>query len=218
MPALLADVDAGRCCRTGRRRCGPRRCGRGGSRRRAARADCRSARASAKRCTCACAAAAERRRRCRPASRAPSLPSTCVSNVCGLLRLNTTRVRLPAWTKLQAAQRGVVDGALVVRRARCRCRGNRARCAAGWRSRSRRADWPAASFSVKRTIVRPDGAARHRDLLDAVRRLRERGAGAAPARRAPRRARSNPGRAPGLPSRAALIVADSRSFFAAPVF
>ena len=29
-----------------------------------------------------------------------ALPSTCVSNVCGRLRLNTTRVRLPAWTTL----------------------------------------------------------------------------------------------------------------------
>ncbi len=132
-----------RCCRKGRRRCGLRRCVRDGSRRRAARAAGRRRaprRSAATGAGAACASAVL----LSASVTSTSLPSTFVSNVCGLFRLNTTRVRLPAWTTLQAAQRRIVDGALVARRARSPCRGNRARSAAGWRSRTRPADWPAA--------------------------------------------------------------------------
>ena len=40
------------------------------------------------------------------------LPSTCVSNDCGLLRLNTTRVRLPAWITLRLRRAASSTGAL----------------------------------------------------------------------------------------------------------
>ena len=89
----------------------PRRCGRGGSRRRAARAARRPGRASAKRCTICCLASS-----CSDWSYSVTstlLPSTCVSKVAGLLRLNTTRVRLPAWMTLRLRSDGVVDRALV---------------------------------------------------------------------------------------------------------
>ena len=59
--------------------------------------------ASAKRCTCtACADGAA----WSVSVTSTALPSTLVSNVCGLLRLNTTRVRFPAWMRLRLRNAG----------------------------------------------------------------------------------------------------------------
>ena len=141
-------------CRTGRRRCGPRRRRRGGSRRRAACAATSPGRASAKFCTTCCFASS-----CSLWSNSVTstvLPSTCVSNVCGRLRLNTTRVRLPAWTTLTL--RSATSSIVALRRAEpvggVEKVERDARRAS--RSRSRPADSPAAFFSVNLTIVRPD--------------------------------------------------------------
>ena len=151
--ALLADVDAGRRCRTGRRRSGLRRCA--PRRKSTSRSACWTSpgRASAKRCT-VCALASSW-----------SLWSIQRHQHRVALDLRLERLRLvevehdaravAGLDHVEAAQRGVVDRAAASRRGRCRCRGSRARSAAGSRSRSRRADWRAAFFSTNLTIVLP---------------------------------------------------------------
>ena len=194
--ALLADVDAGRGCRTGRRRCGLRRCGRGGSRRRAARAATSPARASAKRCT----VCVLRRRAASLWSNSvtsTALPSTCVSNVCGLLRLNTTRVRLPACTTLRLRSAGsstarwllaeAVAGVEKIERDARRAGDGEARRRIGGRRLQREPDDRAAGRAL----------ARRSSCSMLFGGLRERRAGEQPARRARQASQPRPaGRAP----------------------
>ena len=83
------------------------------------------------------------------------LPSTCVSNDCGLFRLNTTRVRLPAWMTLRlrsaasSTWRCVAPSPLAVSRKSSAMRGGFwiAKLAGGFAG---------AFFNWKRTTTRPE--------------------------------------------------------------
>ena len=101
-----------------------------------------------------------------------ALPSTEVSNVCGRLRLNTTRVRLPAWITLRlrsatsSMTRCVTPSPLPVSRKSRAIRGGVAiaKPAGGLAG---------AFFNVNFTMVRPETPFRYRQRIDAVGGLRE---------------------------------------------
>ena len=97
-----------------------------------------------------------------------SLPSICVSKVCGLLRLNTTRVRLPACTTLRLRSAGSSTAALRCRRARSSVSRKSSAMRGGLVMANPAGGLAGGAFSVKRDDRAARDPARDAHVVDAV--------------------------------------------------
>ena len=95
------------------------------------------------------------------------LPSICVSKVCGLLRLNTTRVRLPACTTLRLRSAGSPTSC-AVRPSPLPVSGKSSAMRGGLLIANPAGGLASGDFSVNLTMVRPERPLGNRQRLDAV--------------------------------------------------
>ena len=84
-----------------------------------------------------------------------SRPSTVVSNVCGVLRLNTTRVRFPACTKFRLRSVGLSTGRWLLGSA-LDVSGKSSAIRGGFAMANPAGGFAGGAFSVNFTTVRPD--------------------------------------------------------------